>query len=66
MDFRGAWCVWAVIGVAGDGVVVLERVGYGGLAGAVVVVGGGRVAGRQPFQPLPQVGADGVGLAGAH
>src|SRR5262245_64892845 len=61
-----AWGVRSVVGIAGDGVVVLELVGYRGLAGAVVVVGRGRVAGRQPFHPLAQLGADWVGLAGAH
>src|SRR5215470_13033606 len=65
-ELRGASGAWAVVGVAWDGIVVLERVGYGGFAGAVVVVGRGRVARRQPFHPLAQLGGDWVGLAGAH
>jgi hypothetical protein len=52
-----------VVGVAGDGEFVVGQVRERGLAGAVVVVGGGRVARRQPFQPLLKLGPDRIGLA---
>jgi len=52
-----------VVGVAGYGEFVVGQVGWRGLAGAVVVVGGGRVARWQAFQPFAELGVDPIGLA---
>src|SRR5215831_17395135 len=61
--FRGAEGFGPVVGVAGDGEFVGGQVRRRGLAGAVVVVGGGRVARWQAFQPFAELGVYPIGLA---
>src|SRR5262249_57125265 len=64
--FDAGRSVRPVAGVAGDGEFVGGQVERRGLARAVVVVGRGRMPGRQPLQPLPEPRVGRAGLARAY